>query len=303
MGEWYQDRDKEVIDYQIYKFADLELRGPKSFHNNYIAYIGAAQTFGTYCPNPFAHIIGNKLDIGTLNFGSGGAGPRYFLNQPKILDSVNQGELVVVQIMSARSISNSVFESLRGGSMGTRILDGKPMKSDEVFKQLLNGQDTRGLDNNFLKNLIQETRDNYVNSMIDLLKVIKPPKILLWFSTRTPEQCEEVGWFNLAMRRAGNKNILLSNFFDKSNIFRRYLISNNSIGVFPQLVNRSMVEQIKQYSDFYVECATNVGMPQIFVDSQGKFVCKNSYYPSPEMHQRAAELLEPICESILKAKS
>jgi hypothetical protein len=94
----------------------------------------------------------------------------------------------------------------------------------------------------------------------------------------------------------------LSNFFDKLNIFRRYLISNNSIGVFPQLVNRSMVEQIKKYSDFYVECATNVGMPQIFVDSQGNFVRKNSYYPSPEMHQRAAELLYPVCESILNAR-
>lgn len=302
MGKWYQDRDKKVIDYQIYKFGDLELRGPKSHHNKYIAYIGAAQTFGTYCSNPFPNIIGNKLNIGTLNFGSGGAGPNFFLNQPTILDSVNQAELVVVQVMSGRSISNSVFKSLRGGSMGIRLLDQKQMKSDAVFNQLLNGQDQRGLDDKFINNLIKETRENYVTAMIDLLEAIKAPKVLLWFSIRTPEQCEEFSSYNLAMRRFFNQNSLLKKVINGLHILRHYL-NSNYVGIFPHLVNKEMIEKIKPYSDFYVECATNVGMPQILVDFQGKVVGKNDYYPSPQMHQQAAEVLYPVCKNILEGKS
>ena len=302
MGKFYQERDGAIIDYQLYDFGDLKLRGPKLPHNRYIAYIGAAQTFGTYCPEPFPNIIGNKLDIGTLNFAAGGAGPTYFLSQPTILDTVNKADLVVVQVMSARSISNSVFRSLKGQNMGIRLSDQEQMQSDAVFNQLLSGQDRRGLDYNFISNLIKETRENYVNSMIELLEAIKAPKILLWFSVRTPEQCEDFSWYNLAIRRAANQNNLLRIFLDRFHIGRRYL-HKNYVGTFPHLVTRDIIEQLKKYSDLYVECSTNLGMPQILVDFQSKVVGKNKYYPSPQMHQQVAELLYPVCKNILEIKS
>ena len=204
--------------------------------------------------------------------------------------------------MSGRSISNSVFKSFRGGSNGIRLLDQKQMKSEAVFNQLFNGQDQRGLDYKFIKNLIQETRENYVNAMINLLEAIKPPKILLWFSVRTPEEYEEVSWYNLAMRRTFDQNTLLRKVSNRLGLLRRYL-HNNYLGEFPQLVNKDMVEQIKQHSDFYVECATNLGMPQVLVDFQGEVVGKSSYYPSPQMHQKAAELLYLVCKNILESKS
>ena len=52
--------------------------------------------------------------------------------------------------------------------------------------------------------------------------------------------------------------------------------------------------------DRYVECVSKTGLPQVLRDFQGNIVGKNNYYPSPEMHQQASELLFPVCKSILE---
>lgn len=53
MGKFYQDWDIEIIDYDMYTLQGLDLRGPALTQSNYIAYLGAAQTFGRYCHGPF----------------------------------------------------------------------------------------------------------------------------------------------------------------------------------------------------------------------------------------------------------
>ncbi len=68
-------------------------------------------------------------------------------------------------------------------------------------------------------------------------------------------------------------------------------------------VNREMVEAMKSASDFYVECSSSEGIPQLIYDSKGKVARRNKYYPSPEMQQKAAELLIPVCQKILATKS
>jgi hypothetical protein len=47
MGKFYQARDREFIDYQLYELDGLTLRGPRCSGSDFIAYLGAAQTFGT----------------------------------------------------------------------------------------------------------------------------------------------------------------------------------------------------------------------------------------------------------------
>ena len=62
-----------------------------------------------------------------------------------------------------------------------------------------------------------------------------------------------------------------------------------------------MVNEIKKYSDDYVECASRKGIPQPLISRftgkpaviNGKTL--NRYYPSPEMHIEAANLLEAVC--------
>src|SRR5262249_37005464 len=76
---------------------------------------------------------------------------------------------------------------------------------------------------------------------------------------------------------------------------------------YPQLVNRSMVDAIRPYSDGYVECVSELGIPQELWAADnvldgarledGKLW--NYYYPSPAMHMEAASALEPLCRRYL----
>ena len=301
-NSFYQNLDKDIIDYEIYDFQGLKLRGSKLGNTKYIAYIGASQTFGRFCQEPYPNILGKRLDIGTLNFGIGGKGPTYFLTNQTILEALNEAELVVIQVLSGRSVSNSVFESQDGGMHGIRLIDGKKMRSDDLFSQLISGKDKRGLSREFMENLVKETRENYVKNTIDLLKAIKPPKILLWLSTRTPEYKEIYGLTPKQKLRKEINTFLEKLSNGKMGFLRRYSENplDNLLAAFPHLVNREMIEAIKPYSDRYVEYVSKTGLPHVLKNFQGEVVGKDNYYPSPEMHQQVSELLYPVCKSILE---
>jgi hypothetical protein len=136
--------------------------------------------------------------------------------------------------------------------------------------------------NETIKEILIETRTNYVNNMIKLLQLIEVPKILLWFSQREPDYTEE--------------------FEDVRKFFGQY----------PHLVNQVMVDKIKPYTDEYVESISEDGMPQKLVNrftGETPMVYKvhkdkaeikkfNTYYPSPEMHHHATEQLLPVCRKM-----
>ena len=301
-NSFYQNLDKNIIDYEIYNFQGLELRGPKLDNTNYIAYIGASQTFGRYCQEPYPNILGKKLNLGTLNFGIGGKGPDYFLKNKTILEAVNRAELVIIQVLSGRSISNSVFESKDGGMHGIRLIDGKNMRADDLFSQLISGKDKRGLSREFMENLVKESRENYVEIILDLLKAIQPPKILLWLSTRTPEYQEIYGLTPEQKLRKDFSTFLEKLSHGKVGFFRRNTNNHidNLLAAFPHLINREMIEAIKPHSDRYVEYVSKTGLPHVLKNFQGEVVGKDTYYPSPAMHQQLSEILYPVCKSILE---
>ena len=297
MGKFYQDWDIEIIDYDMYTLQGLELRGPKLAQADYIAYLGAAQTFGRYCCKPFPTLLGQQLQLGTLNLGSGGKGPQYYLQNPQTLDLVNNAQLAVVQVMSGRSISNSLFESTRGGRSGIRRSNGKKTTSNIIFYELVSGQDKRGLDPNFLQQLVEETRENYVAAMVELLENIKVPTILLWFSVRSPEY-QEI--YPAVLPRKINRWLeQVSN--GKIGLWRRHHETRveKFLGDFPHLVNQSMVEQIRQHCDRYVEYVGGTGLPQPLNTYGGKSLAPNIYYPSPEMHQEVYHKLLPVCQTFI----
>jgi hypothetical protein len=141
-------------------------------------------------------------------------------------------------------------------------------------------------DKELTRRIVEETRTNYIQSMTRLLDAIKPPKVLLWFSNRTPEYRERLD------------GPLVDLF-----------------GKFPQMVNRPMVDALRGHADAYVECVSKRGIPQSIVDRgfypvtfegaplppspPDRVVTMNTYYPSPEMHEDAAAMLIPVCREIL----
>ena len=129
-----------------------------------------------------------------------------------------------------------------------------------------------------------------------LIEAIEVPVILFWYSRRAP------GW-NRTKRLMWN--------------WQRYDDVNAMFGDYPQLVNARMMNEIKPHADAYVECVTSRGSPQPLInrftgkpalidrkndrpDLHGQF-SENAYYPSPQMHEDAAESLKRICETFWNA--
>lgn len=290
MAAEYQDPDRRVVDYQAYCLDEaiidpstkrpLHIRGPQPDRlakGKYFVCLGAAQTFGRFCDQPFPSILASRLDIPVLNISHGGAGPAFFQHDENLLSYLNGACFVVLQVMSGRSESNSLFES-DGVGFYRRRHDGQELGCDQAFAELLKTQ-TRAT----LMRVVDETRQSWIKSYRDLTTRISAPKVLFWFATRTPDYAQSFG--------------SLSALF----------------GAFPQLVNRRMVDEVRRQCDRYVECVSKRGLPQLLFDRfTGERVTitdpwtsqpwsENWYYPSPGMHEDAASALEPTCRGLLDA--
>jgi hypothetical protein len=270
----YQKRDHEVIDYELFELPGVrsQIRGPAPdslARGEYFACLGAAQTFGCLCEQPFPALLAERLDLPALNFGFAGAGPRFFLQREPLLSYTNEARFAIVQVMSGRSEDNSLFES-RGVEQLTRRSDGGRIGAAEAYKELLAGESVERM-----KEIVEETRNNWVESYSRLLEAIEVPTILVWFAKRPPEYEE------------------------------RYDDVWGMFGEFPQFVNRAMMDRIADLSDEYVECVSSRGWPQrlfsrftgqpVSIDLGGTWVEYDRYYPSPEMHLDVADALVEAC--------
>ena len=256
----YQDEDKDFINYDVYNFGEFTLRGPQPDLNKpYICYIGAAQTFGRFCSDPFANIVAQHFNLGSLNFGIGGADPVLFLN-PQIIEHANKAKFVVIQVMSARSSSNSQFKNKTGRREG--YFNNRFDVVDEFWEEKVKSYNLFFSNKHELIRLVEETRENYINNMTNILNSITSKKILLWVSTRQPEYKQ------------------------------RYLSYEKLSGEFPHFVNKEMIDNIKRLSDIYIECQSKSGMPHIVTEN-----VTNYYYPSPQLHKIASDMLIGVLQN------
>jgi hypothetical protein len=302
----YQRRDFEIVDYQMYQLGrtGLQFRGPaldERSPGEYFTCIGAAQTFGCFCERPFPVLLSATLGRAALNLGYGGAGPEFFARHPELLEYVNRGRFAIVQVMSGRSQSNSLFDC-GGLEYLTRRSDGKRLGANAAYEQLLQGPDgvrrlrprvvtrrlARALAAPRVRRIVEETRASWIDSYRRLLGAIRVPKVLFWFATREPEYVEGYGSVGALF------------------------------GEFPQLVNAGMVAEVRGMCDGYVACVTRRGSPQrlasrftgrpVTVDPSldrpdlrgSRPWTHNRYYPSPQMHEDAASALSATCRLLLK---
>ena len=274
LSRYYQKLDLAGgLDYELYQqptIGSRTFRGPPvNTSAPYLAFIGSAQTFGRFVQAPFSCLLGTRLGIQVLNLAVGGAGPRHFLTR-EYLELINGAEAVVIQIMSGRSASNSVFDNSESGGMIGRIRGEQSQTRAEEFFSRLGQSSTRSR----IEEIVDETRNDYTSSFVQLLRKIVIPRILFWFSTRVPQYEEHY------------ENI-----------------PHGVFGAFPHLVNRKMVERLAAFSDDYVECISRQGLPQTLWPSDQSIdgavwregILENHHYPSPAMHIAAADTLENSC--------
>jgi hypothetical protein len=280
MGKDYQDRDKEFFDYKLstpHGF-DLPLRngGMANFYGH-ATYIGAAQTFGRFVKYPYTELLENAVGYHSANLGIAGAGPAKFLGNEFVTNTVNSGAFCVLQIMSGRSVSNRFFHYLEGKWKGTSGMWNSKLKKNQLAEDAWEWA-LNNLPKEELIQLIDETKNNYVNEYISLVHSFKVPVILLWFSTRAKQHTPR---------------------FDKG--------VNAMLGSYPHIVDEEMVGKIAQHCEAYCEVVTNAGLPQTLFNmctlekmnrvkgDPRSTSTMNEYYPSPEMHMLCAyELAKTI---------
>jgi hypothetical protein len=278
----YQNDDARLYDYQLWDIGNLLARGPAiDLSKPYFSAVGAAQTFGRFVDYPFPSALGAALDIQVLNLGMSGAGPSFFLERSHLIELINKGRFAIIQMFSARSLSNTY--AITGANQGTLILRCEPDQpaqfAEIVYQKLL--ETLSPLD---LVRLRVENRMVYISEMKTLLERIKVPKILLYWSTRTP------------------------NYREATTDLSAYW------GAFPHFVNNDVVHALSPMADEIVEVVGDAGLPQpLFEKTTGKpfemwsaekfpnirFRTSNLYYPSPEMNAQAAEILLPYCKRVL----
>ena len=279
----YQDEDRHLLDYGLAVVPGLEdwgasFRGPPPSRPGFVAFLGAAQTFGRLCASPFPALIAARLGVEVLNLGHGGAGPEFFLRSG-LLQPVPEAAVAVVQVMSARSQSTEHFRSDEGLMAGHRVRDGRAMVAEEFFEDVCRTEPDQ------VPAVASAFQSAYVRTMRELLIALRPlPTILFWFSVRPPGHTAT----------SGDARAVL--------------------GTFPQLVDREVIEAIRPYATDYVECIGSAGLPRPIVDADGRpssFVLDyrldrpeqytietDSYYPSPEMHADAAGCLAGPIEAL-----
>jgi hypothetical protein len=229
-GGFYQDRDRESHDYETYELAGNWWRGPDPWpldDREYIAFMGAAQTFGPYAERPFPRLIGDATGLATLNLGIGGAGPRAFL-EPVWLEWVNRSRFAVLQVMSGRSAGNSLMQQVGGNRR--MVYGGEEIAANEAWERA-----SADLATPELWTLVDETRAQWTADYAELMARITVPKVLLYISARAPITSE-----------------------DRSLTPTRGQLWNG----YPQLVTQAMVDEVKGMADRFAESVTSAGRRQ-----------------------------------------
>lgn len=285
MAAEYQEPDWRVVDYEAFcldpeiidisRNCPLRIRGPRPVSlekEEYFVCLGAAQTFGRFCQRPFPTVLQERLSLPVLNVSHGGAGPSFFACAgARLFEYLNNARFVVIQVMSGRSESNSLFES-RGVGHYTRRSDGAQMGCDEAFADLL-----RTAPRAVIARIVDETRQNWLASYRAILAKITVPTILFWFSSRKPKYRQT------------------------------YDSVHGLFGEFPQLVNDTTLRSLSADFGYTVLCVSRRGLPQRLTDRHTEEAVTvwdpwtampwktNQYYPSREMHMDAADALEAEC--------
>jgi len=283
----YQLESSHVADYQLYSLSDVSftLRGPQPplrGNSPVLSFLGAAQTFGAFVKYPYPNLLGDMCSARVLNFGRGGAGPGFYLEQQAVLDYVNRTDCCVVQVMSARSSVNNAFMESVGGLTSVRIKQGR-LKGETLLGHIAYKELEKELDTSSFIRLIHETQEHYVEQNIQLSRQISCPKILLYVGTNAPI-------------KPGLKSKVAPG---------RFLV-----GAHPHMVTEEMLEQLAPHFDAVVYAHDDKGARNRLLNRftgdfvslsrpSGLTVTSHSAYISPYLHVSAAQALyDPVMQAL-----
>lgn len=275
MSAYYQNEVLGAIDYALHDTPyGFKVRGPYSSRQEWIresiSFIGAAQTFGHFVKTPFPRLVSEVFSVNALNAGVSGAGPELFLSNDRLIEDINRSKLCVIQVMSGRSSSNRYFTISGGSSMGR-------LQVNDITRERIQGHDAFGvllkeLSEAELRDVVDETLENYAASYRDLCRRITVKKILLWVAVREPRY------------------------------ERDYRYASSLLGDFPHLVDDKTLDVLSSYCDDTVLVHSrfglgrrlwnhNEGEPYVVNRPWGSIDTHTHMYSDPYIHLTAAKSL------------
>ena len=189
MGQAYQDEVGDNLDYNLQQTPyGFRVRGPIDFGDtsldNSISFIGAAQPFGVWCEFPYPTLVANALSLNCFNLGHGGAGPRAFLSDPRVIHDINKTKACVVQVMSGRSVGNRYMKQHNGTCVVT--LQHPSLPSEKLLSHAAWVKLFPALSESERQALAQESLDTFLEEYKEHRNKLTVPLILLWISARSP---------------------------------------------------------------------------------------------------------------------
>jgi hypothetical protein len=178
-----------------YGASKLVFRGPKTgFARPYIAAIGGTETYGKFVEKPFPVVLEQIGGRSVVNLGLVNAGPDVFLNAPEVLEIASRAVLTVVQVVGAQNLSNSYY------TVHPRRND-RFLRASSRLQALYHEVDFTEFHftRHMLQNLFQVSPHRFVEvaaelqavwgaRMVQLLRAIRAPTLLLWMGEDPPLQ-------------------------------------------------------------------------------------------------------------------
>ena len=271
------------IDYGDYRFgrARQRFRGPApDLDQPYIAFIGGSEVYGKFVRDPFPSRVSRDLNLTCANWGTPGAGPSFFLKDPVVLEACSKAQACVISVMGAVSMSNRLYSVFKRRNSRIRSVS-ESLRA--LFPSL--DLDTFRFVHNMLARMQREDPDNFklieielrqawVARMRELLDDIETARVLVWMSTRTPEE-------------------------------DAYAAGRDSILTPPAFVTREMLEAVAPMADLVVEY---VASEELACDPDDGRVFSEEYdpmaplLPGETMHAQVADLLGSGLKQLLKTR-
>jgi len=300
----YQTRDADIVDYREFTLpgCDVKFRGPgidpfAQAEGSFFTCLGAAQTYGCYYEKPYPALLASQIEMPSLNLGVGGAGPGFYLQYPSLIKAMNRGRFVILQCMAARHETNSRFIADGYVEFVTDRRHGDSVDSGTAWRRVI--------DEDFenAARYVGESRSSWLETTRKLVAAIKVPVIFFWFSRRQPDYT--IDWAEIREQRERRlRREYTGHFIDGLS------------GDFPHYVDGASARAAAALCAGQVECLSSRGMgavltnrhtgkpidPPVYAgrgpEYQALRTGRNEYYPSAQMHEDAAEAIEPVLRAM-----
>ena len=263
-----------------YGTSRLTFRGPRrSLEQPYVAFLGGAETYGKYVPEPFPDLVEGEVGFAAINLGCVNAGPDVYLAEPEVIRIAQGAEAVVLQVLGATNLSNRYY------SVHPRRND-RFIAASPQLRQLF--QEVDFTEFHFTRHMLialeatskerfeivaEELRQTWVLRMDELLARLPDRTVLLWMAEAPPMAMSGPGpgWRGLRMD--------------------------------PPLVTRAMVARIVPGAQAYVEAVSSTKALEASLEGMAFAALEAlaaAALPGPSVHREVAVKVVQALEEVLK---